>query len=46
MKEYKGVWVDVRMIIPTDMNDLSLTNYTSNMTIFVAISDLPPDSGL
>lgn len=46
MKMYKGVWVDVKMTVPTDLNNLSEKNYTADLTIFVAITDLPPDSGL
>lgn len=46
MMEYQGVWVDVNMTVFTDIHDTSTTNYSANITIFVAITDNPPDAGL
>ena len=42
----KGIWGDVTMIIPADLEaSSSITNYTVNITMFIAKYD-PPEAGL
>ena len=46
MAQYQGVWADVTVNITANSSDPDSASYETNITIFVALSDTPPDAGL
>lgn len=46
MSTFEGVWTDVEITLYSNSSDPDSKRYTADITIFVAITDTPPDSGL